>query len=367
MLIINLAPIDQSGRTLGIAKYISKNQDAVNIVSYRGHRSHSESQEKMLNISYVENIICKNKPFLLKGLFLMIKYIYITVISLIYLYRYKMHIYSTHRRASIKEDIFYSPWGTVIFVVPPTPTLVVPVLFAKLLGIRVIVDWHRIATGWMEKFDLLVARRVENICVTSSMRKYFINHRIGSLHLLTDIEIRQTIYKKSDEIIFPKSKTRRELFTFLAKKYPEYKDVLLGINMSVRMGVCSTSCSKEENIEKLLKEVSRILIPSGGILFVTTKEKISLGKSSVQIVHLFLDYTDYLDLLSVVDFGISTHECRFDFPLKIVDYLQSRLTVLAHETTPTLKDPMEECRIIRYKNNNHMRECLFKLFSDESS
>ncbi|KAI5137068.1 beta-1,4-mannosyltransferase [Nematocida ausubeli] len=361
MLVINLAPIDQSGRSLAIAQYLKKNSHSVTLVSYKGARDYSGRVEDKLNISYIRNIPTRNKPILVRQILILIKFVYISIMSMVHLYKYRLNLHTHGLKECLTNCKFYNKGGTVIFVVPPTLTVIFPLIFSKILGIRVIIDWHRISVGFMEIFDRQIARCAENITVTYDMQRYFISHRIKKPFLLTDIRLRKALTKKEETK--DRKVCKKKFFAYLSEKYTEYKEKLDSIKIGQQIGICSTSCSQEENIEGFLEELNTLNIPQGGVLFITTKEKIECKNKTLQVIQVFLDYNDYLDLLAVADFGISTHVCRLDFPLKIVDYMDSGLKVLAHSSTPSIGNKKDHSRIIRYTNNMNMRRCLARLFS----
>ncbi|KAH9386468.1 uncharacterized protein NEMAJ01_1364 [Nematocida major] len=365
MLVINLAPIDQSGRSLAIAHYLKKEKNSVMLVSYAGTRKHgAQEKQSRLSIFYIRNIVTKGKGFPARQATLVAKMLYIVFMSIFYLFRYKYDLYKNGLKRHCAGCKFYSRGGAVIFVVPPTITVILPVIVAKLLRIRVIIDWHRIAEGFMEIMDRCIASMVENITVTQAMQEYFMQHRIKKPFLLTDMKLRKITKKKRQER--KHSLNRVAFLHYLSTKYKEYGDKLGSIKSFQKIGVCSTSCSKEENIKELLKEIKSLEIPQGGVLFITTKEKINCKAGNLQVIQVFLDYQDYLGLLEIADFGISTHVCRFDFPLKIVDYLESKLLVLAHVSTPDIAGPFQKSRIVRYTDRLALREQLTRLYTEDS-
>ncbi|KAI5189657.1 beta-1,4-mannosyltransferase [Nematocida minor] len=366
MLVINLAPIDQSGRSLSIAQYLKKNKHIVQLISYKGSRNHtlSTSQSRM-SISYIKNIKTQNKPFLCRPVLLFIKLVYITTMSILYLVRYKLSLHANDEEKCSTLCKFYSKGGTVIFVVPPTTTVLLPMLLAKLLRIRVIIDWHRINTGFMEIFDRHLASTVDNITVTQEMQKYFMSFGIKKPFLLSDMKLRKILSKKA--MGTKRKLSRKQFIDYLSSKYAEYKDRLANIPKFQQIGICSTSFSDEEKIHQLLEDLKDLNIPQGGVLFITTKQEIVCQHENLQIIQVFLDYEDYQSLLEIADFGISTHQCRLDFPLKIVDYLEKGLTVLAHNSTPNLKSKQKNEKIIRYKNNKNLTQYLQKIYANKSS
>lgn len=369
MLIINLAPIDQSGRTVGIARYIKGLNQPVEIVSYKGTRNHKQAtekekekeKEKEIHITYIRNIKTQKKASVIRVVLLIVKFLYITIFSVSYLIKYKISLYSNKIDSKNSTFHLYSKKGSVLFVVPPSAVVLIPLLLAKALSIRVVIDWHRISTGWTEVFDRVIAGLAENLSVTQEMQEYFVRSGIDRPFLLTDLKIRRVLKRKDSR---KKQKFYRKNFLeYLSSKYAEYAESIRLIKDSQRIGVCSTSFSVEENIERMLKDLEEIDIPGGGVLFLTTKQKVSYEHRDIQIIQVFLDYSDYLGLLSIADFGISTHQCRMDFPLKIVDYLEEGLTVLAHESTPCLADRQENMKIIRYTQQRTLNYHLKRLYT----
>ncbi|KAI5181477.1 hypothetical protein NEOKW01_1658 [Nematocida sp. AWRm80] len=255
--------------------------------------------------------------------------------------------------------------GVVLFVAPPTPTILFPMLLAKVLGMKVVIDWHRIEANKPSLFEQLLSKLADcNTVVVSEMERLFKENKIERTVLLTDIQLtRQASAQMGIDEEIPE---RAEYFKYLREKYPEYKERLSNLNLADKIGVCSTSYSKEENVDELLKALDHISPSTTGILFITTKTPISYTHPRIRIVQVFLDYPDYIQLLQVSDFGISTHQCNYDFPLKIVDYLNCHLKVLSHPSTPVLSDSLLESSITRYTDKNSLLIELNRLYSHNS-
>lgn len=325
MLIINAAPIDQSGRTLSLAKHLAQQNMPITLAVYVGLRK-PEPMHQNINCVFLREIATDSRIWLFRWALLAVKMVYLSLMGAWLVWQ---EYYKLQQCSKVFQDTYlfhHLRTPAVICVVPPTPTVVLPLLCARALGMGVAVDWHRIVPGVLETFNLLLAQWVVNIAVTQSMEEYFRSRGIDQVRTVTDLFLMEIMGKprraKSD---------RESFFAYLEKKYPSYRDRLRGLDLRKRIGVCSTSCSEEEDMPGLFQALNACTV--SGTLILTTKKPLAHPHRCLQIVQLFLDYEDYLQLLQIADFGISTHQCHYDFPMKIVDYIQSSLPVIAHGST----------------------------------
>ncbi|KAI5191243.1 beta-1,4-mannosyltransferase [Nematocida sp. AWRm77] len=326
MLIINAAPIDQSGRTLSLAKHLAQQNIAVTIAAYKGTRK-PEKMHPNIKCVFIKQISTESSWIFLRWFWLGVKMAYLSLVSVWLIL--KEHHWSQSALKECKEVylLHHLDSPSVICVAPPSPTIVLPLVYARVLGMRVAVDWHRVASGVMETFNLIVARYVANITVTQSMEKYFRARGITNIRTVSDLYLMEILEKR----VAGSKPQRAEFFAYLEKKYPEYTLKIRGMNLADRIGVCSTSYSEEEDMEGLLRAVDACSV--SGTLIITTKKPVVHAHLCISVVQMFLDYEDYLKLLQMADFGISTHMCSYDFPMKIVDYIRCGLPVIAHEST----------------------------------
>ncbi|OAG29728.1 beta-1,4-mannosyltransferase [Nematocida displodere] len=330
MLIVNPAPIDQSGRSVRLAKHYTRLGHRVTVLTYQGERRVG-SLGSTIQCVYMKNVSTKSSFLPWRGVLLVWKLAYIVWCTVCHISREwarekvfgKPPLSSMMRRAPI----------SVLFVAPPSVTVIFPALVASMLKMEVCIDWHRVSTKTMQRLELWMARRWHNFAVTLQMGEYFRKHGVRQFTVLSDFQLLEAVKEKLPVL---KPKTERDVFFLqLACKYPQYKERLQSINPKSKIGVCSTSFSKEEKVAEFLADLGQMGGFGGGTLFITTKEDVVYAHPSLKVVRVFLDYEDYLSLLQVSDFGISTHRCHYDFPLKVIDYLQCGLPVIAHSSTPS--------------------------------
>lgn len=346
MIIVNAAPIDQSGRTVLLSAYYTEKGRKVILLSYKGCRDIGPIKQN-IQVKYLNYIDTKSKSGIWKVVALGAKFIYLNVAVLLYII---WGLLSTRRKKA----------ACVMFVVPPIYTFIVPILVLRMLRKRVIIDWHRVEEKRFTSGMRAFAGAAENIGVTEAMCRFLRERKVKNVKLKTDIYLSKKM-QKYQGILNIKRMTREEVFTVLMEKYSEYRKNLIEVDQKAAIGVCSTSFSAEENVEEMLHGIQEINNVSG-TLILTTKKEINYNHPSIKIIRMFLDYPDYLLLLSVVDFGISTHQCSYDYPLKIVDYVKHSIPVIAHSSTPYISDIDHEKYIFRY-NTEKMRNALIsKMF-----
>ncbi|KAI5172023.1 beta-1,4-mannosyltransferase [Nematocida sp. LUAm3] len=335
MLVINAAPLDQSGRSNMLAEYFSSDAANSTIVTYPGIRK-GPILSKNVDVVQMRNISTKNYYPLIQGLLLIIKFFYLNLIIC-----YHIFIYSQKNKSELEKNK-----NMVILVTPPFSIIYLPLLLCTILSLDAYIDWHRAENI---KYPLLLAAKLHhNFVVTDAMKKYFNYIGIKKVHKITDAFLTEKLSQNRKAVAkLPK----KELFVYLSKKYPEYAESFLSIDFRQKLGVCSTSCSPEEDIPGFLNTLNDLSLSTKGTIIITTKEKIRYTHPTVNVFSVFLDHEDYLSLLEVMHFGISTHSCEKDFPLKIMDYLHANILVLAHPSTPQVSEHFSG-KIRRYKNKN---------------
>lgn len=373
MLIINLAPVDQSGRTLMLAEKCAKEGERVTLVCYRGVRK-PEMLSQRIDTVFVKNIRTQGRVLGFRAWLLFLKFFYLSakctqMVVKEYLQRRKERSDAAEiemRRVGVfggkdaleKSEAGWQKGLSVMFVVPPTPTVVFPMAVAKILGMRVVLDWHRPTEGLIRHLNLALAKFSENVTVTFEMQKYFENRSVSRVRVVKDVDLANLAVSEK-----PRAKIdRKALFQQLQKKYPEYQERLASVDPERRIAVCSTSFSKEEKIEELLEAAANI--GAKATLILTTKTAIEVPRTSLNIVQVFLDYKDYTSILRAADFGISTHRCYYDFPLKIVDYLKNGLPVIAHASTPHNILPAG-APVERYADKQELQRLLERYYTGE--
>jgi hypothetical protein len=353
MLIVNAAPLDQSGRTVALYKHYQKKTQFVRMLTYSGIRSPSEAAKSM-DLRYFYEIKT-GKRGILGPVLRVVKFCYLnTVISREVVREYLLKKGRKGRRGRhVCPSEKYK--DSVLFVLPPTAAFIFPFLIASLLGMNIMLDWHRVTSGWIRRVNDAMSRRACNICVTPEMAAYWRGRGVSKSTVITDLDL----LNEDAHARMQRRCGREDGLKLLAQKYPEYRDALEGIESDKALFICSTSFSPEENVEDLLAIVESLPETCTGALIVTTKhEFVCKGSSGVVVSRMFLDHPDYLLLLSVADFGISTHKCCFDFPLKIVDYLSMGLHVIAHLSTPRVKTLENNSGSTLYSSNEELREII---------
>ncbi|KAI5184774.1 beta-1,4-mannosyltransferase [Nematocida homosporus] len=330
MILVNAAPEDQSGRSFALANYFSKNTHLVLLLTYPGLRQPDTISKNIIK-KYLWHINTDSQFIILTRIKQLLKFIYLNIVTTYYLLWYFITSSNTHP----------IPSPTILFVVPPLPTILLPFICAYLLGIQPTIDWHRVTPTTFNSFPgSFLTRYAANIAVTTDMAKLMKARHLRAT-TITDADLFS--YVDTDSPL-PQPSSDSAFFQYLAAKYPEYRSAFQ--NPSRPIAICSTSNSPEEDISSLLQTLSSI--PVKGTLFFTTKSPISLTHLTLNVHSVFLDHADYLLLLTHANFGISTHACSYDYPLKIIDYLRARLPVIAHSSTPAIHSPSIEATITRY-------------------
>lgn len=357
MLIVNAAPIDQSARTIALCRYFGKYTDSVTLLSYPGVRSHPDLPPNA-RVRYLAEVKTKTRVLCARWVLLWAKLVYLSLAISWALLQEFLAKKARHGRRGRHVCPTEKYRDAVLFVVPPVPVFLWPCIVAKILGLSLMVDWHRLGAGPLRRLEELLARRAYNVCVTGDMAAYWRGKGVQSCFVLPDTELSRTSGAPARAL------GRKEALARLMERYPEYRAALAGADPDGTFLVCSTSFSEEENVDELLEVVASLPDSVGATLFVTTKHRLSPPSGGVPVVRAFLDHADYLLLLSVCDFGISTHRCYFDFPLKIVDYLSQGLRVIAHSSTPSLQSldkAAPEAPMALYSSKEELRDILLGL------
>lgn len=358
MLVINTAPIDQSGRTVKLCEYYQKRTKNVTLITYRGLRK--IQIDKDIKVYYILNIDTAplaQAPRVLRPVLLllarMVKFVYLNmIISLIIVAQSLTQKEIGRRGRHLKVCFRAKERKKVLFVLPPALAIVFPVLTLLVFARSFSADWHRLSSSYAE---LAVARlAAENICVSKEMCDYLTVHGAKTLLL-------------PDASLFPYAEvtpcTKDEALAIINSRYEEYS---VDVPTDVPYFVCSTSYSREEDIPSLLraaKNISRRHRGPGiaGVLFITTKHSFAPPHSPLfPVIPLYLDSCDYFSLLSACDYGISTHQCLMDYPLKIIDYKNSNLKVIAHHSTP----PSDGISL--FDSFAHLETCILSLCSPQN-
>lgn len=363
MLIVNAAPVDQSGRTLRLAKYFTARETQVVLLTYRGLWGLGAEPEGIRCV-YIREI-----PTAFWGIrwaLLLIKLLYLSLAVSLQLIRYRIERYVENGySASVDPEYTYSTNCCVLFVAPPLATAVLPSVLARILGMDVLVDWHRVDGGSvLEKAAVWAVGSAWCFAVTGSMKKYLV--RKYGLEVLTLRDVDLALYLKDAPRFFGgRNPGRKRIFAYLQKRYPEFSEDFKRISMDACIAVCSTSCSAEENIPGLLRILQDLEVPSGGTFLFTTKKRIRCKTRGLVVARFFLSPEDYFLLLHACDLGISTHLCHHDFPLKVVDYVQCGLPVIAHCSTPEIEQSKIPNSITRYKTDEQLGKLITQFYNRE--
>ncbi|TBT97637.1 hypothetical protein CWI39_2836p0010 [Hamiltosporidium magnivora] len=325
MLIVNLAPLDQSPRTLNIVKKQLEKNKNIELLAYRPS-TFIEIPCKVRYIRYFES----------KNIFMkFFKLIYCNIMVAFY--------------------VLTSKERNVIFVCPPI-FIFFGFMSAFMVKDTVLIDWHRF-NNKVTLFESFLIKMAEiNSCVTEEMTTFV--SRLGNAVCMPDKPI--MFYERLD-------KTKE--ITKLSEKYISFKLFLENFNIlkhleSMPIFLCSTSYSIEEKndylLEYLIKLDTRVRTPF--IFIFTTKKIVDFPNlKNIFITSQFFDYNDYINLLRCADLGVNMHDIWMDYPMKCIDYISCKLpfiganelenieriinsdqySIKQHETTETFQIPSE--------------------------
>jgi len=233
---------------------------------------------------------------------------------------------------------------------PSLPTLPLAWLAARLRGARIIVDWHNFGYSMLA---LRLGERHVGVRVAKAIERFF--GRRADAHFCVSKAMQKALEDDfgvpSAAVLYDRPRTIRPGLPLsdrngAAAKILARYDVAVAPDAAIV--VCPTSWTADEDMDLLLDGLAHWNGPRILVLITGRGPRRAAFENRLrsEIRALFLDFSDYHELLRAAHLGISMHRSSsgVDLPMKVVDLFGARTPVCALDYGPCLREQIEPGR-----------------------